>query len=205
MTPIVRSAHISCKAPPGAAANDCACAESVRQQCLCRTRTSSRRANPPMSPASRDHRSAPSTRWPSACASRAATEPLGGRRCAAVAAIHTTDGVRQVFWKSAVHPPPYACGRIPQSTSSRRRFKSCTRPSGSLLDCWRDWFLVGGSESSDGRKLPAVTEAVTFSRLRKIPGWEGQPEDIRWRPRPPVRSTACMCSRTASRCALCST
>ena len=104
-TPIVRSAHISCKAPRGPAANDCACAESVCQQCLCRTRTSSRRANQPMRPASRVHRSAPSMRWPSACASRVATEPRGGRRCAAVAAIHTTDGVRQVFWKSG--PPTH--------------------------------------------------------------------------------------------------
>lgn len=85
----------------------------------------------------------------------------------------------------AVHPPTEACGRVPQSTGSRRRLKPCIRPSEPLLNCRRDWFLVGGSESSDGRKLPAVTEAVTFSRHRKIPGWKGQPEDIRWRPRPP--------------------
>ena len=52
----------------------------------------------------------------------------------------------------------------------------------------RDWFLVGGSESCDGRELPAVTEAVTFSRSRRIPGWKGQPEDIRFRPRPPRNS-----------------
>ena len=81
--------------------------------------------------------------------------------------------------------PPDARGRVPQSTGSRRRLKSCTRQTGPLLNCTRDWFLVGGSESSDGRKLPAVTEAVAFSRLCKIPGWKGHVEDFRWRPRPP--------------------
>ena len=85
----------------------------------------------------------------------------------------------------AVHPPTEACGRVPQSTGSRRRLKHCIRPSEPLLNCRRDWFLVGGSESCDGRELPAVTEAVTLSRPRRIPGWKGQPEDIRWRPRPP--------------------
>ena len=105
---------------------------------------------------------------------------------AAEAAIHTTEDVRQVFWKSG--PPTEACGRVPPSTGCRRRLKPCIRPSEPLLDCRRDWFLVGGSESSDGRNLPALSEAVTFSRLRKIPGWMGQPEDIRWRPWPPPLS-----------------
>ena len=70
-------------------------------------------------------------------------------------------------------------------SSQQGRYPSGTRPSGPLLDYLRDWFLVGGSEPCDGRKLPAVTEAVTFSRPRKIPGWKGQAEDIRWRRRPP--------------------
>lgn len=102
----------------------------------------------------------------------------------------THDGCRapSLLQERPTHPPD-ACGWVSQSTGSRRRLKPCTRPGVPLLNFSRDWFLVGGAESSDGRKLPAVTEAVTFSRLRKIPGWKGQPEDIRWRPRPPQERT----------------
>ena len=184
MTPIVRSAHISCKAPSGSAATtalarspfaNSASAEHAHQagarirRCAQLHGTT---AQPPQ-------RAGPAHALRGRQRSRSEAEdarrrPRSTRRMACVKSFGR-----------AVHPPTEACGRVPQSTGSRRRLNPCIRPSEPLLNCRRDWFLVGGSESSDGRKLPAVTEAVTFSRLRKIPGWKGQPEDIRWRPRPP--------------------
>ena len=140
--------------------------------------------------------------WPRATSKMPSMGPMGAiQRCQSRAKLLSAGrcpgGERSPGWCEPSSLPPTRAGstavRIEvQRTCARPQFLLFARTAARLSP---DWFLVSGSESCDGRKLPVVTEAVTFSRPCRIPGWKGQAEDIRWRPRPPRPS-----SRDISQC-----